>query len=622
MKNLHFTGGIKAALLLGAVCALFGFGLAVESRAGDVSVTATLSDDSTVAGEPVDLTVEIKGATSGQVPNKITADGLTITFNGQQHRMEWVNGVVTQSVSCDYAVQADKAGKFTIPAITVTVNGANYSTQPITLSVTAGGGKSGGTAGAAPDAQAETRYAFAELIAPEQTAYVGEAIPLEARFYFDQRARFGQLTPPDIKSEGFTIQKLADPQQQQVEKNGRNYTVVIFKTAVTPAKSGKLTLGPAELQCVAQLPQQQRAPRRTPRGVDDFFNDNLFNQMMSISPPQQVSVKSDPINFEVKPLPTAGQPANFEGAVGQFTLATDASPLKVNVGDPITLKLKVSGRGNFDRVTAPRIADERGWRAYPPSGKFTADDDVGISGSKTFELAVIPNEKKTKTPGIEFSYFDPVNGKYVTLKGDRPTITVEGAAPPVPVVQATPSPTQPSSAQDTAKRANDIQYIMTGPAHWVTTFTPLFRQPVFWEAQAAPALALVGLIGFQARRKKARDLLARQLAEWRREQQGLMKILQRENADPAEFYDAATRYVQIAAARASHGARLAPESIGPGEALAALPLDEATGEGVQSIFNTHGELRYAGVGATGRKLADARRQEVLETLRKFQDAQE
>ena len=354
MKNLHSTGKIKIAFLLSALFAVAGFGLASESRA-DVSVTATLSDSTTGAGEPVDLTVEIKGATSGQVPRSIGVNGLTITFSGQQNRMEWVNGVITQSVSCDYTIQADKAGKFTIPAIAVTVNGANYSTKPLTLTVTAGtGGGGGSAAGSAPGAQTGNTYVFGELIAPRQTAYVGEAIPLEARFYFDPRARFGQVGAPDIKSDGFTIQKIAPPQQSQVEKNGRNYTLLIYKTAVTPAKTGKLTLGPAQLECEAQFPQQ-RTPHRPTGGMDDFFNDNMFNQMMAFSPPQVVAVKSDSIDFEVKPLPGAGQPADFAGAVGQFSLATEASPLKVNVGDPITLKLKVSGRwGNFDRVTARR----------------------------------------------------------------------------------------------------------------------------------------------------------------------------------------------------------------------------------------------------------------------------
>ena len=351
--------------------------------------------------------------------------------------------------------------------------------------------------------------------------------------------------------------------------------------------------------------------------VDDFFNDDLFGELTGFSPPQKCTVTSKALDFEVKPLPKANQPAHFSGAVGIFTLTTDATPLKVNIGDPITLKLKVSGRGNFDRVTAPVVVDDAGWRSYPPSAKFTADDDLGISGSKAFEIAAIPNEKKTTLPEVEFSYFDPVSEKYVTLKGDRLPITVEGQIPAPAVAQATPAAGQPSATPDPAKNANDIHYILTQEPHWGASFAPLFRQRNFWNAQAVPALAFLAFVGFQVRRKKGRDMLAQQLAEWRREQNDLMKILQREDTEQAAFYDAAIRYIQIAAARVSNQN---PNSIGPAEAIASCKPDAATSDGVQSIFSAHGELRYAGAAVTRQKLPDARRREVLETLRKFEDA--
>ena len=618
MKKVTFMRKAGSVALL--VLALAGFALffAHTARADDLSATASLADDTIEAGDQTELTLEITGATGGQVPKSIDAKGLTILYSsGPNVSVQFVNGVVTKSVSCTYTVQADHEGKYMIPAITVTTGGATLTTRPLTLTVTGGSGSahSGGGAAGAPDSQAETKYAFAEIVVPGGNAYVGEAVPLEIRFYFDSRARFGGLNMPDVKSDGFTIQKLSQPRQEQIEKNGRNYTMVSFKTAVTPAKSGKLTLGPAELDCEAQLPVKRAAPRPSGR-MDDFFNDNLFNQMMGVSPPQPLTVTSNSVDFEVKPLPLKGQPANFAGAVGQFTLATDASPRKVNVGDPITLKLKVSGRGNFDRVTAPVVTDSDGWRSYPPSGKFTEDDDVGISGTKAFEMAIIPNENKTTTPGVEFSYFDPVSEKYVTLRGDPVPITVEGHAP-APAAQ--PSAAPQTAAADAAKHTSDIQYIMSAPAHWGASFTPIFRRNIFWEAQAMPALALVAFAGVQAGRKKSRDLLARQQAARRREQGDLMRIMQRDSTEPAAFYDAATRYIQIGAAR---GSGRAPESIGAAEAIASHPLDAATGEGVQSIFNAHGELRYAGAGVGGRKLPDGRRREVLETLRKFQNARE
>ena len=69
--------------------------------------------------------------------------------------------------------------------------------------------------------------------------------------------------------------------------------------------------------------------------------------------------------------------------MGVFTLASDAAPLKLNVGDPITLKLKISGRGNFDRVTAPVMVDESGWRSYPASARNSLR--MTMSGSTRLE---------------------------------------------------------------------------------------------------------------------------------------------------------------------------------------------------------------------------------------------
>ena len=99
-------------------------------------------------------------------------------------------------------------------------------------------------------------------------------------------------------------------------------------------------------------------------------------------------------------------------------MTTDAKPKSVQVGDPITVTSTISGRGNFDRVNAPAVEDDRGWHKYPPSSKFKNDDEVGISGTKTFEMVLSPNEKKQTIPLLAFSYFDPAKEQYVTLRSD------------------------------------------------------------------------------------------------------------------------------------------------------------------------------------------------------------
>src|SRR5207253_4110376 len=143
---------------------------------------------------------------------------------------------------------------------------------------------------------------------------------------------------------------------------------------------------------------------------------------------REVTVKSETIPLEVKPLP-AGAPLTFAGAVGNFSMTADANPKRVQVGDPVTVKVEIAGRGNFDRVSAPGLSDESGWHKYPPSSNFKQDDDVGISGTKTFELVVSPNEKLTMVPPLAFTYFDPVKEKYATLQSETVPLIVEGNAP-------------------------------------------------------------------------------------------------------------------------------------------------------------------------------------------------
>ena len=132
-------------------------------------------------------------------------------------------------------------------------------------------------------------------------------------------------------------------------------------------------------------------------------------------------------------------------------MVTDAKPKSVQVGDPITVTTTISGRGNFDRVNAPLLEDERGWHKYPPSSKFKQDDEVGISGTKTFEMVVSPNEKKQTLPVLAFSYFDPAKDQYLTLRSEPMAITVQGGSvAPNVAAQAASSPPASAAAHASA----------------------------------------------------------------------------------------------------------------------------------------------------------------------------
>lgn len=610
-----------AALLLTLLCAAAR--LAPRANAADVEVTASLSDTATDAGQPVEYQITVTGARSVRPPQSIAVEGLDIRYAGQSTQLQMNNFNVTTSVVHSYTVTPERAGRFVIPPQPVEVGGRKYMTPAVTLTVggsSAGAGSSGGGGGSGPADSGNgsgtgAKY-FAELVLPKQTAYVGEAIPVEVRIYVDTSVRWQLEQLPVIAGEGFTVQKLTKPTQNEVRRDGMVYDLMTFKTAITPAKSGTLTLGPATVECTAILPQPRRA---RPRGLfndpfdDDFFNNPLFGMR------QRLSIKTDPVELNVKPLPAAGQPADFSGAVGQFTLSATAKPAKVQIGDPVTITAKISGRGNFDRAGAPTVVDESGWRSYPAAGKFTPDDDVGISGAKTFDIAAIPTERKTALPALRWSYFDPIAEKYVTLTAGRMPITVEGqpaAAPSQPPVAQNSGSSSGAAAQPGATPApSDILYIRTDPARWGESFEPNYRQRGFWLAQLAPLGALLAFIGFGVRRIRLGDVRARKLAEWRREKADAMRTARRGGASDAEFLEAAVRCVQLETA-AQTGRD--PATLDAPDAAALPGVNAETRSRLEALFSARAELRYAGAGGGGPALSRERRAEILETINRLE----
>jgi hypothetical protein len=608
------------------LAALFSFLLVggLAARADDVQVSAALSDNTTDAGQPVDFTITVNGATDARVPENINVDGLTITYTGQSTQAQVVigNGFgsgshIQQSLIHTYSVVPQRSGDFVIPSQQIVVDGKTYNTRPLALRVggtaSSGGGGSGVGGGGGGSQESGAPY-YAECVLPRDSAYIGEALPIEVRLYVDTRIRANLEELPEITAEGCTVQKVTKPTQTQVSRNGREYVMVTYKTAVTAATAGKVKVGPVTVQAVAQLPQARQRRRSGGPFDDPMFQNPFFDDAFRMmSPPQQITIRGEPVELTVRPLPAAGQPRSFAGAVGNFSLTTSVKPTMIEAGDPLTITAKITGRGDFDRVTAPQITDPSGWKTYPPSGKFEADDDVGISGSKTFETAVIPQSGKTESPTLEWSYFDPIKEQYVTLTGEGRPIKVEGEP------QATEAPVAVQQAPQAAPNPGtpDILYIRAESTGWGKTFAPIYTNRVFWEAQGAPLLALLAFVGVQVVRKRAADEQARRRDQWRRRKEAELATIQRRDLPEGELYQAAVRALRLEAAM-QLGRE--PETLDGNEVADARVLDESLAERIRELFDRQAEVLYAGTsGGRGASSAQAR-VNLLETVKGYENA--
>src|SRR5206468_7792151 len=64
-----------------------------------------------------------------------------------------------------------------------------------------------------------------------------------------------------------------------------------------------------------------------------------------------ISLTADALTIEVRPLPTNNVPADFNGAVGNYSLNLALSTNAVTVGDPITLTVQIGGQGPIESLT-------------------------------------------------------------------------------------------------------------------------------------------------------------------------------------------------------------------------------------------------------------------------------
>ena len=585
-------------------------------------ITAVLTSSEVAVGETVQLQIQIDNPRASAItPRDIAVPGLQIHYTGESTQMTMRNFSVSSSLTYSYTILPQKSGTFRIPPQTIRVGKDSLQTPELTLRVvdsaraTAGAGRRGLSGSLAPGGgqAAEEKIAFAELLVPKKTAYVGEIIPVILRIGFNSRTQLREMAVPQINGQGFTVQKLSDGEKNLETIDGQSYVVFTYKTAISAARPGDFQIGPVEEKADVLVARRSSGTRRRPFDPfngEDPFSDPFFSMPFAgLMEQHEIDITSDPVALEVKPLP-AGAPVSFSGAIGNFSMTAEANPKRVQVGDPITIKAAIAGRGNFDRMNAPELSDERGWHKYPPSSNFKQDDDVGISGTKSFELVVSPNEKLAAIPPLVFSYFDPAKDRYITLQSEAVPIAVEGNAQPAPAVAGAAAAPNLAGRQ----KPQDILHQIDERGKIVPTFAPLYTRPGFWLAQLFPLAFVVGLLGWRVRNVRASNRAALRAAQLHHEKDELLRKLRRNQLPPRDYLSDASRVVQLKTALKENN--IEPATVDAETAARVFALDPEQSERMRRLFAKSDELRYSGGGGDGALTSDGRREalELVENL--------
>ena len=402
-----------AALFL---CCLSGAIAAAE----DVSVQAMVDRKQVPLNGQLELSIRVSGTQQAEPP-EITSEGFSAHYLGPSTQISIINGAMASSVTHTYILTPQKEGAWTIGPITVTAGGRLFKTEPMTVEVTPAASVAGNTA---PSAGEGLQL---QLGVDRTKAYVNQSIPARIQFLVGGVA-VRSVEMPALEAEDFLVKPIKQPTQSQVMVAGQSYTLLQFDTELTPIKSGTLALGPATITC--QVAQRRRIQRRNrvlgSDPFDSFFDNSLLDDFFGQALLTPATVKAEPLVIEVLPLPEAGKPEHFHGAVGTFTLNVEANPIQLSAGEPVTVTMRIRGEGNQESIHPPVIElDPAQFKRYEPQQKVQPQ---GSSQEKVFEQVLIPlSPSVTEIPPVQFSYFDPSHGQYETITQGPIPLTVKPA---------------------------------------------------------------------------------------------------------------------------------------------------------------------------------------------------
>lgn len=465
-----------------------------------------------IIGRPFQLSYSVnQRAKDLRAPEFTDFDYVAGPYTSQSSSTSFVNGKRTSSfqMTYTYTLLASKEGSFTIPPATIKVDGEQYTSNGVRITVLpadepaqTNANRQSHTAGTTASQQNESQTIsseniFMRTLVSKTKVHEQEAILLTYKLYF-AGVDVAQLTNntrlPEFK--GFLKQELemSEIQTELEHYNGRNYqTAVLYRTLLFPQRSGDIVIDPAQFEALLRV--QNRAQVRS-------IFDDFFNSYTTVTK----ALQSPGITINVSALP-AGKPLGFCGGVGQFNISSSISSTELQANEAVTLTVTIQGAGNMKLLKTPAVDWPEGFEVYDP--KVTNNFSVttsGVSGTKTIEYLAIPRAGGVYTiPAIQFAYYDTQADAYRSLATPEYTLNIARSTNEESGAAVVNTYVQKENIQ---QLGSDIRYIYTGELKAASNRNSIsFGTLLFWLLYAIPlSIAALMFIVFRKRIKENADV--------------------------------------------------------------------------------------------------------------------
>jgi hypothetical protein len=581
MRRNHIPG-IRLALL-----GLLGVLIAAAALADDSLVYATIQPAQILLGESAQFTITNLGDGTNPITMPVVP-GLKFEIIGRTREVQIINGTTLPSSSIVMRVTPQIAGIFTIPAVTpkaqplvLQVNAASSGASiphpagpgaPIPPPIFSGGSKPKGVR------LTDDGSAYVRLSIPKREVFVGESVPIE----IEVGMRSGFVSSlnglPKLSDDNFALNNLSrQPERTEKLINGETFVLLTWRSTLAVVKPGSFSLA-------AQVPLTVKIRTRPKQdtSLDDRFGDPFWQNLFGATIPKDINVTSPAHELTVHELPAEGRPADFHGAIGTFSIASDVSPAKADAGDPLTLRMRVTGSGNFDRVDSSMLEHLDQWKTYPPKSSFNTSDPLAFSGMKTFEQPVIATKPGVQElPALTFSYFDPNTRRYETARSAPLSVTISPALADQTAPQAPSTAGLPENKYASGLRPDHVETTAA------SSLIPLYLQAKFLPVPSIVVLAFAAGWMSARRRRGVGELESERVAS-RTAKRALTQMQAAARAgDAVLFFDSARTALQSVLASRW---QLAPEEITSTELEGRIGADDE----IRQLFALADEAKYSG----------------------------
>ena len=347
--------------------------LATEAQSQEINVAAVVSPRHIHFGEKARLDLKISGDTfikHIETPQFNFLPAFLVVPLSSETTPRLASNKISVSMAWAYELIPQAIGDFSLSDIRFAYQGTPYFANPGSIRVS----------GADTYVDTSTN-AIHQVEAEVDTSepYVNAPLTYTFRYLYTTVLPTRESPTPRLPSfSNFRIEEISTPPSQTRQIRGKTFWVEAHVRQLYPQKTGQIVIEPAELV----LPL--RSGHRT--------------------------LKTKPLKLTVQPLPEVGKPPNFSGAIGEYQVSAQVARSSVEVGKALTLSVRVSGRGNIETVTAPKLPPMPG---VIVSGPTLTEDSTPTSRSYAF--ALIPSQRGgLRIPAIAYTYFNPHRAVYAT----------------------------------------------------------------------------------------------------------------------------------------------------------------------------------------------------------------